>query len=51
VEPIVVGDDPDLAMEQIAAVIAKYVAAYPEQWLVLHPAFCEDAVQTPEEKA
>ena len=50
-EPIVVGDDSDHAMEQIAAVIAKYVAAYPEQWLVLHPAFCEDAVQTPEEKA
>jgi KDO2-lipid IV(A) lauroyltransferase len=50
-EPIVVGDDTDLAMEQIAAVIAKYVAAYPEQWLVLHPAFCEDAAQAPEEKA
>ena len=36
-DPIIVGDDTDYAMEQIAAVIARYVATYPEQWLVLHP--------------
>jgi lauroyl/myristoyl acyltransferase len=27
------------AMRQIAEVLAKYVRAYPEQWLVLAPAF------------
>lgn len=43
-EPIEVGQDVDEAMGQLAAVIARYVAAYPEQWLVLHPAFEEDAV-------
>ena len=42
-DAIIVGDDIDQAMEQIAAVIAKYVSAYPEQWLALHRAFCEDA--------
>lgn len=31
------------AMEQVADVIGKYVAAYPEQWLMLQPAWCEDA--------
>jgi phosphatidylinositol dimannoside acyltransferase len=49
-DAIIVGDDIDLAMDQIATVIAKYVAAYPQQWLVLHPAFCEDAPQPTEEK-
>jgi lauroyl/myristoyl acyltransferase len=41
-DPIIVGEDSDLSMTQIATVIAKYIAAYPEQWLALHPAFCED---------
>jgi KDO2-lipid IV(A) lauroyltransferase len=46
--PIVVdGRDPaagvDRAMNRMAAVIAKYVAAHPEQWLMLHPAWCADA--------
>jgi KDO2-lipid IV(A) lauroyltransferase len=50
-DPIIVGDDADRAMDQIAAIIAKYVAAYPEQWLVLHRAFCEDAATTLEERA
>jgi KDO2-lipid IV(A) lauroyltransferase len=43
-DPIVgEGNDVDGAMEKMAAVIAAYVARYPEQWLVVHPAFCEDA--------
>jgi KDO2-lipid IV(A) lauroyltransferase len=43
-DPIdVVDNDVDGAMEKMAAVIAAYVARYPEQWLVVHPAFCEDA--------
>ena len=41
-DAIIVGDDLDEAMTRIAAVLARYVSAYPEQWLVLHPAFCED---------
>jgi lauroyl/myristoyl acyltransferase len=44
-DAIIVGDDIDQAMGKIAAVIGKYVSAYPEQWLVLHRAFCEDAVE------
>ncbi len=31
-------------MNQLAGVIGKYVAAYPEQWLMLQPAWCEDSV-------
>jgi len=30
------------AMNSIAASLAKFVKAYPEQWLLLRPAFCED---------
>jgi KDO2-lipid IV(A) lauroyltransferase len=30
------------AMNAIAAALAKFVKAYPDQWLVLRPAFCED---------
>jgi len=41
-DAIEVGDDTEAAMVRIAAVTAKYVAAYPAQWLVLHRAFCED---------
>jgi lauroyl/myristoyl acyltransferase len=50
-DPIIVGDDIDEVMERIAAVIGKYVLAYPEQWLVLHRAFCEDAEPATGEKA
>ncbi len=50
-DAIIVGDDIDEAMAQIAAVIGKYVVAYPEQWLVLHRAFWEDAEPPVEEKA
>lgn len=32
------------AMLQLGRVIEKYLTAYPEQWLVLSPAFVEDAV-------
>ena len=43
VEPaIVVGDDPDAALLHLAAVLERYVAAHPEQWLLFQPAFCED---------
>jgi KDO2-lipid IV(A) lauroyltransferase len=39
-------DDPaspiDPALLKLAASIEKYIAAYPEQWLMFHPAFCED---------
>jgi KDO2-lipid IV(A) lauroyltransferase len=42
-EPIHVGHDVDEAMAKLADVIGRYVAQYPEQWLVLHPAFEEDA--------
>jgi KDO2-lipid IV(A) lauroyltransferase len=34
---------PHPALLQIAAVLEKYVRAYPDQWLLFHPAFCEDA--------
>lgn len=34
------GVDPMLA--RFAAVLEKYVRAYPDQWLMFHPAFCED---------
>lgn len=46
--PIIVTDDQSLpgkphpALIQLAAVIEKYVRAYPEQWLKLEPALCED---------
>lgn len=32
------------ALLQFAAVLERYVAAYPEQWLLLQPAFVEDTV-------
>lgn len=44
-DAIRVGTDVDEAMEKIAAILQTYVARYPEQWLVVHPAFCEDAGQ------
>jgi KDO2-lipid IV(A) lauroyltransferase len=42
-EAIEVNGDVDEALARLAAVIGRYVANYPEQWLVLHPAFEEDA--------
>ncbi len=33
------------ALLQLAAVLEKYITAYPDQWLVLDPAFIEDAVE------
>lgn len=33
------------ALLQLGKVLEKYIAAYPEQWLVLDPAFVEDATQ------
>ena len=33
----------DDALPQLAAVLARFIAAHPEQWLVLEPAFVEDA--------
>lgn len=35
--------DVDRAMEQLAAVVGKYIRAHGEQWLMLQPAWCEDA--------
>jgi lauroyl/myristoyl acyltransferase len=49
IEPAVVVDQDESgagvarAMEQVADVIGKYVAAHPEQWLMLQPAWCEDS--------
>ena len=37
-------DDLSKTMQRIAAMLERYVGAYPEQWLMLHPAFCD---QTP----
>lgn len=33
---------PHPAMYELAAVLEKYVRAYPQQWLALHRAWCED---------
>ena len=43
-EPIVVRpeDSSEAALEQLASVIERYVRAYPDQWLMIHPAWCED---------
>lgn len=42
-DPINVDGDLDCAMSQIAKVLEKYVSAHPQQWLMLHPVFCEDS--------
>ena len=34
--------DVDSALGEIAAVLEKYIRAYPQQWLMLQPAWCED---------
>lgn len=36
-------DGIERALREFAAVLERYVARYPEQWLVLGKAFCEDA--------
>jgi lauroyl/myristoyl acyltransferase len=36
---------PHPALLELAAVIEKHVRACPEQWLLMHRAFCEDAAQ------
>jgi KDO2-lipid IV(A) lauroyltransferase len=36
-------ESPHPALVQFATVLEKYVRAYPDQWLLFHPAFCEDA--------
>ena len=47
--PIVVDPNAELingihpALLEVGRVIEKYIAAYPEQWLILDPAFVEDA--------
>jgi lauroyl/myristoyl acyltransferase len=50
VEPAIIVDASDgaadAAMRQFASVLEKYVTAYPEQWLLFHKAFCEDAGET-----
>jgi KDO2-lipid IV(A) lauroyltransferase len=43
IEPAIVVEDIDAAMSKLAAVIERYVRDYPEQWLLFHKAFCEDA--------
>jgi KDO2-lipid IV(A) lauroyltransferase len=34
--------EPHPALLRFARVLERYVREYPEQWLLLHPAFCED---------
>jgi KDO2-lipid IV(A) lauroyltransferase len=43
IEPAIVVEDVDAALLQLATVIEKYVREFPEQWLLFHKAFCEDA--------
>jgi len=42
IEPPIYPTDVPSGLGQVAAVIEKYVRAYPQQWLVLHKAWCED---------
>jgi KDO2-lipid IV(A) lauroyltransferase len=43
VEPAIIPGTVESAMAQLAAVIGEYIRAYPEQWLMLQPAWCDDA--------
>ena len=47
IEPHIVVEPSDLqphpALLRLARTLEAYVRAYPEQWLLFHPAFCEDA--------
>jgi KDO2-lipid IV(A) lauroyltransferase len=46
VEPaVIVTDNPDASLLELARVLEKYVSAYPEQWLLFHRGFCEDQQQ------
>jgi phosphatidylinositol dimannoside acyltransferase len=43
VEPaVIVTDNADASLLELARVLEKYVSAYPEQWLLFHRGFCED---------
>ncbi len=45
VEPAIrvgAGDDPDKATAQLARILERYLLAYPDQWLMIQPAWCED---------
>ena len=44
-------DKDDPALLQLANVIEKHVRACPEQWLIMHRAFCEDAARAQEGSA
>jgi KDO2-lipid IV(A) lauroyltransferase len=37
-------ESPHPALLKLASILEKYVASHPQQWLVLHRAFCEDRV-------
>jgi KDO2-lipid IV(A) lauroyltransferase len=39
-------DGIERAVGEFAVVLARYIAQYPDQWLVLNKAFCEDAAGT-----
>jgi lauroyl/myristoyl acyltransferase len=47
-EPIIVppdappGEGPHPALARLAAVLERYVRAYPHQWLMVRPVWCED---------
>jgi KDO2-lipid IV(A) lauroyltransferase len=38
-------DDVDRAMEQLAGVFGKYLRSHGDQWLMLQPAWCDDATK------
>jgi KDO2-lipid IV(A) lauroyltransferase len=44
-EPIVVADalDAEKALAEVAAALETYLRRYPDQWLMVHRAWCEDA--------
>ncbi|HEY8666114.1 MAG TPA: lysophospholipid acyltransferase family protein [Tepidisphaeraceae bacterium] len=44
VDPDDTGADIHPALLKIAAVIEKYVKQYPDQWIVIHRAWCEDLI-------
>jgi KDO2-lipid IV(A) lauroyltransferase len=52
-QPIVVRpeDSAEAALEQLASVIERYVRAYPDQWLMIHPAWCEHSNSCPVTRA
>lgn len=46
-EPICVAGEVHEAMLRLGSIIEKYVRRYPDQWLVFHRPWCEDAGQDP----